>query len=463
MGSIMVPMKYDANILEAVGRTPLVKLNKVVGPNDATVLVKCEYMNPTGSIKDRMAVYILNEAEKRGEIKPGGTIVENTSGNTGQGVAMWACVKGYRCVFTMPDKMSIEKVNMLKGFGAEVVITPTDVPGDSPQHYVETAKRIARETPNAFYVNQYHNQDNITAHERSTGPEIWEQTGGAFDAFVSGAGTGGTLSGVGRFLKKKAPGIRVVGVDPIGSVHYNYFYTKTMPTPHVYKVEGIGEDILCDAMDYSVVDEFHQTNDKEAFSMARRLVREEGMFVGGSSGCNVHIAVKLAKQLGKGKTVVTVLPDSGTRYITKFLQDSWMRDYGFLGGDRDLGLVEDILKARPAAKVLTASEGTPVGDIIGMFKSHGVSQVPVLDGHGHPIGMVHEVDVLRGMQAGTVTQASPAKSVCHPMGGLIYPKARIEELFRIFETDQVGVVVDNGVIVGIISKVDVLEFMTKRG
>ena len=279
-------MPFHENIIAAVGRTPLVKLNKVVGPNDATVLVKCEYLNPTGSIKDRMAVYILDEAEKRGEIKPGGTIVENTSGNTGQGVAMWACVHGYRCVFTMPDKMSIEKVNMLKAFGAEVVITPTDVPGDSPEHYVETAKRIARETPNSFYVNQYHNQDNIKAHELSTGPEIWEDTGGKFDVFVSGAGTGGTLSGVGRFLKKKAPQIRVVGVDPIGSVHYHYYYTKTMPTPHVYKVEGIGEDILCDAMDYSVVDEFHQTNDKEAFTMARRLIREEGFFCGGSSGCS---------------------------------------------------------------------------------------------------------------------------------------------------------------------------------
>jgi len=458
-------MPYYNNILEAVGHTPLVRLNKIVGPDDATILVKCEYQNPTGSIKDRMAVYILDQAEKAGKIRPGGTIVENTSGNTGQGVAMWAAVKGYRCVFTMPDKMSIEKVNMLKAFGAEVVITPTDVPGDSPEHYVETAKRIARETPNSFYVNQYHNQDNIAAHELSTGPEIWEDTGGKFDVFVTGAGTGGTLSGVGRFLKKKAPHIRVVGVDPIGSVHYHYYYTKTMPTPHVYKVEGIGEDILCDAMDYSVVDEFHQTNDKEAFTMARRLVREEGLFVGGSSGCNVHIALKLAKQLGKGKTIVTTLPDSGTRYITKFLQDSWMRDYGFLGGDRDLGLVEDILKTMPRRDIITASESTTVGDIITLFKRHGVSQVPILDTPGHPVGMVHEVDVLRGLQTGAhgvVTTDSPARSISHPIGGLIYPKARIEELFRIFETDQVGVVIDNNVIVGIISKVDVLDFMTRR-
>lgn len=450
------------DILAAVGSTPLVRLNKVVPPDAATVLVKCEYMNPTGSIKDRMAIYILDQAEKRGEIRPGGTIVENTSGNTGQGVAMWACVKGYRCVFTMPDKMSIEKVNMLKAFGAEVVITPTDVPGDSPQHYVETAKRIARETPNSFYVNQYHNQDNITAHELSTGPEIWEQTQGKFDMFVTGAGTGGTLSGVGRFLRKKAPHIKVVGVDPIGSVHYHYFYTKTMPTPHVYKVEGVGEDILCDAMDYSVVDEFYQVNDKESFTMARRLVREEGLFCGGSSGSNVHIAVQLARKLGKGKTIVTTLPDSGTRYITKFLQDSWMRDYGFLGSDRDLGLVEDILKKMPPRAIHTATEATPIAQIVDTFKSKGISQVPIVDAKGHPIGMVHEVDVLRGLQSGQISGTSPAKTISHAIGGLIYPKARIEELFRIFETDQVGVVVDNNQIVGIVSKVDVLEFMTRR-
>lgn len=456
-------MPIYPDILAAVGHTPMVRLNKVVGPEDATVLVKCEHLNPTGSIKDRMAVHILNRAEARGEIRPGGTIVENTSGNTGQGVAMWACVKGYRCVFTMPDKMSMEKVNMLKSFGAEVVITPTDVPGDSPQHYVETAKRIARETPNAFYVNQYHNPDNIEAHELSTGPEIWEDTGGKFDVFVAGAGTGGTLSGVARFLKKKAPHVRVVGVDPIGSVHYHYFYTRTMPTPHVYKVEGIGEDILCQAMDYSVVDEFHQTNDKEAFTMARRLVREEGIFCGGSSGCNVHIAVKLAKQLGKGKTIVTVLPDSATRYITKFLQDSWMKDYGFLGGDRDLGLVEDILRTMPPHPVHTATAGTTIAQVIETFRTKGISQVPIVDGAGNPVGMVHEVDVLRGLQSGQVTPASPAKAVSHPLGGLIYPKARIEELFRIFETDQVGVVVDNNKIVGIVSKIDVLDFMSRRG
>lgn len=460
-----VRVDVKPSVLEAVGNTPLVRLNKVVPAGCATVLVKCEYMNPTGSIKDRMAVHILNEAERAGQIKPGATIVENTSGNTGQGVAMWAAVRGYRCVFTMPDKMSLEKVNMLKAFGAEVVITPTDVPGDSPQHYVQTALRIARETPNAFYVNQYHNPLNIDAHELSTGPEIWRQTEGRFDAFVCGAGTGGTVSGVGRFLRKKeretGRKVRVVGVDPIGSVHYHYFYTRTMPTPHVYKVEGVGEDILCEAMDYSVVDDFRQVNDKESFTMARRLVREEGLFCGGSSGSNVHVAVDIARELGPGKTVVTVLPDSATRYTTKFLSDAWMKDYGFLGSDRELGLVEEVLRAMPPRAIHTCGPETPVGTVIETLRSHGISQVPVVDATGHPSAMVHEVDVLRGLQSGTVTAHSPVRAVAHPIGGLIYPKARIEELFRIFETDQVGVVVDGGKILGIVSKIDVLDFLAR--
>lgn len=321
-------MNVFNNILGAIGHTPLVKINHLAAPGSAAIWAKCEFMNPSGSIKDRMALYIIEDAEKTEKLKPGGVIVENTSGNTGLALAMIAAVKGYRCIFTLPDKMSQEKINMLKSFGAEVIVTPTDVPGDSPEHYVNKAKQIAKELPNAFYVNQYHNQNNILAHYYSTAPEIWKQTNGKIDAFVAGAGTGGTLSGVGRFFKEKNKDIKIVGIDPIGSVHHDYFYRKILVEPKTYLVEGIGEDILCEALDFSVIDEMIQTNDEQSFSMAKRLIKEEGLFCGGSSGAIIYGACEVAKQLGPDKNIVTVLTDSGSRYISKFLNDEWMGQHG---------------------------------------------------------------------------------------------------------------------------------------
>lgn len=323
-------MRIKNTLLDAVGNTPLVKLHKIVTPQDANLLVKCEFMNPTGSIKDRMALYIIEKAEKSGLLQPGGTIIENTSGNTGLALAMISAIKGYRCIVTLPDKMSIEKINLLKACGATVIVTPTDVPGDSPDHYVETAKRIARETPNSFYVNQYHTPFNAEAYYHSLGPEIWEDTEGNIDYFVAGTGTGGTISGVGKFLKEKNPAIKIVGADPKGSIHYDYFYTKKMVTPHTYKVEGIGEDILCEALDFSVIDEMYQTDDAQAFAMSRRLLKEEGLHCGGSSGAILHVAANLAKKVGKGKNIVTVLTDSASRYVSKFISDDWMEKNGFL-------------------------------------------------------------------------------------------------------------------------------------
>lgn len=321
-------MKAQETILEAIGNTPLVKLQRLVGPEDATVLCKCEFLNPSGSVKDRLVLHTLEQALAGGEIAPGGTVVENTSGNTGAALATWAAVRGIHCIFTIPDKMSQEKIDTLKALGAQVVVCPTAVPADSPESYYETAKRLARET-GGYYLNQYHNAANIQAHYRFTGPEVWEQSEGEVDVFVAGLGTGGTMSGAGRFLKEQKPEIRNVGVDPVGSVFYSLFRGGEVDTPHVYQVEGIGEDMACGALDFSVLDEVRQVDDAQCFATARRLAREEGLFVGGSSGGSVHVALQLARELGKGKTIVAICTDGGKSYISKFYSDAWMEANGF--------------------------------------------------------------------------------------------------------------------------------------
>ncbi|MDF1809713.1 MAG: pyridoxal-phosphate dependent enzyme [Phycisphaerales bacterium] len=448
-----------SNILEAIGNTPLVELHKVPEPDSATVYAKCEYMNPAGSIKDRMAFYIISRAEQEGLLKPGGTIVENTSGNTGMGAAMVAAVKGYKAVFTMPDKMSQEKIDGLRAYGAQVIITPTDVPGDSPDHYVNVAKRVAEETPNSFYMDQYHSQWNIDAHELSTGKELYEQTGGDVDAIVIGTGTGGSVSGIGRYFKKMGSKAKIIGVDPLGSVHYHFFHTGTMSTPYVYKVEGLGEDILCKAFDTSVVDEMYQVNDYECFTTARRLTREEGIFCGGSSGGMVHIACKIAKEMGPGKKIIAICPDSGTRYVTKYLSDEWMKMHGFMEPEKGLGVIEDLIDS--SRNVVTVCDTDSVDTVIEALRSNGISQVPVVDGNGKPNGIVHEVDILRGLQDGSIQADSKIAPIAHEIAGVLHPKARVEELYGIFETDHVAIVIDGTKIMGVVSKIDLIEHLTK--
>lgn len=319
-------------ILDTIGKTPLIRLQRL-NPNPlATILVKIEFMNPGGSIKDRIVKYIIDEAERTGLLKPGGTIIENTSGNTGAAVAMIAAIRGYKAILTMPDKVSMEKQNALKAFGAEIVVTPTSASPDSPDHYVNTAKRLAAQTPNSFRIDQYDNPLNPLAHYLSTAPEIWEQCNGKVDYFVASASTGGTISGIGRYLKEKNPQVKVIMPDPVGSIYYSYFKTGQIPKEGNcnYQVEGIGEDHMAHALDFSVVDDVIPFSDREAFAVGRALAKKEGILAGGSGGANVWGALEIAKQLKSPATIVTILPDGGIKYLSKMYDDGWMKNHNLL-------------------------------------------------------------------------------------------------------------------------------------
>ena len=322
-------MNYFNNVLETIGNTPLVKLNKIIGTDDSIVLAKIEYLNPGGSVKDRIGIKMVEDAEKKGLIKTGGTIVEPTSGNTGVGLALVAALKGYKMIFTMPDKMSKEKELLLRAYGAEVIRTPTNVLPEDPRSYYKVAEKIVEETSNAFSPNQYFNQNNPKSHYETTGPEIWKDTGGKVTHFVAGIGTGGTITGVARYLKEKNPNIKIIGVDPEGSIYHHKFY-KTEGEIHTYKIEGIGEDFIPKTVDLNLIDEIVVVNDKDAFLMARRLAREEGLLVGSTSGAAVFGALQIIKNLGSGSLVVVLFPDTGRNYLSTVFNDEWMSKNSFL-------------------------------------------------------------------------------------------------------------------------------------
>ncbi len=453
-------MQYLENILQAIGKTPLIRLSKLAPLDGPKILVKPEFLNPGGSVKDRMAIYIIEKAEKEGLLKPGGTIVENTSGNTGVGVAMVAAIKGYKTIFTMPDKMSSEKIDLLKAFGARVVVTPTDVPADSPQSYYETAKRIARETPNSFYLNQYHSPDNIEAHYHTTGPELYEQTSGKIDYLVAGIGTGGTLSGAGKYLKEKIAGIKIIAVDPVGSVFYDYFKTGKLSEPHVYKVEGIGEDMLTAAMDFSVVDDMIQVSDQDCFLTTRDLVRKEGMFAGGSSGGAVWAALKVARQAGPDDVVIVILPDSGSRYLSKIFNDGWMEDNGFLIDESLPGKVSDLLNSG-RLKPVTISADSPVRDAVSLMKKYDISQLPVKE-NGGIVGMVYEIDVLRALATRSGGLDDPVRDVAERDISLISADEPVSHLARIFsDTGSAVLVMKDDELLAVLTRIDLISYLAR--
>ena len=449
-------MTYYENALDAVGRTPLVKLNRVVDGARCLVLSKVEYVNPGGSVKDRPAVAMIADAEARGILRPGATIIEATSGNTGTGLAMAAAIRGYRCILVMPDKMSKEKIDLLKAYGAEVVVTPTNVPNDSPESYYGVANRLTNEIPGAIQPDQWHNAQNPGAHYATTGPEIWEQTAGKITHFVSGMGTGGTISGTARYLKERNPEIVVVGADPEGSIYSG-------DTPKSYKVEGIGMSYLPQTVDMRVIDRIIRVTDKESFLMARRIAREEGLLVGGSSGTAVAAAVRVARDLPPEAVLVVMMPDSGRGYMSKIFNDEWMRANGFLEDERRRDTVGDVLRTKqPLPPMITVTEAQPVKEALELLRRYEISQLPVMRG-AEVVGAINDVAVMQQVFDHADIVHKPVGEVMGRAFPMLDQSVELDRAYKLLTMANSAIVVTDGDRpVGVVTRQDVIAFLSAQ-
>ncbi|HZZ00889.1 MAG TPA: cystathionine beta-synthase [Candidatus Baltobacteraceae bacterium] len=445
---------YCENALEAIGNTPLVKLNKVTDGAECLVLAKVEYVNPGGSVKDRPAISMLDAAEEQGQLKPGGTIVEPTSGNTGTGLAMAAAIRGYRCILVMPDKMSREKIDLLRAYGAEVVVTPTNVPADSPESYYAVATRLAAEIPGAFQPNQFHNHYNPDAHYRSTGPEIWQQTRGTITHFVAGVGTGGTISGTARYLKEQNPNVHVVGADPEGSIYSG-------DIPRSFAVEGIGMNYLPETVDLRVIDKVVRVSDRDSFLMARRITREEGLLVGGSSGTAAVAAVKLAKTLPKEAIVVVVFPDSGRGYMSKIFNDEWMIANGFLADAKRRATVGDVLRSKtPVPSLITVRQDDTVKTALDLLRKYEISQIPVMRDN-EPVGSINDVGVMQAVFDHADIVHEPVSEVMGRPFPVLEQFEEIELAYKLLTLANHAIVVtDDGEPIGVVTRQDIITFLS---
>lgn len=434
-------MKYAKNILETIGNTPLVKLNKITAELDTLVLAKVETFNPGNSVKDRMAVKMIEDAEADGRLKPGGTIIEGTSGNTGMGLALGAIVKGYKLICVISDKQSKEKMDILRAVGAKVVVCPTDVEPTDPRSYYSVSKRLAEETPNAWYVNQYDNPSNATAHYEQTGPEIWEQTEGKITHFVVGVGTGGTISGVAKYLKEKNPNIKCWGIDTYGSVFKKYHETGIFDENEIYSyiTEGIGEDILPKNVDFSLIDGFTKVTDKDAAVFTRRLALEEGIFVGNSAGAAIKGVLQLKEHFGPDDVVVVLFHDSGSRYVGKMFNDDWMRERGFL--DEEITKAEDLIKDHKDKPLVIVRTEELVSHAIERLKKYKISQIPVIDSTGF-VGSVDETDLFRSYFENKDIAEMPIKEVMGKPYPIVKANAPIEEVSKLISKDNQAVLVE---------------------
>jgi cystathionine beta-synthase len=450
------------NVTDLIGNTPLLRLNKITRGIDASVYAKLEFFNPGGSVKDRIGIAMILDAEKKGLLKPGSTIVEPTSGNTGMGLVLAGIQRGYKVICTVPDKVSQDKIDLLNAVGASVRITPASLPTDHPDSYLKLAEKIAKQTPNSFMPNQYYNLANPRAHYETTGPEIWEQTGGAVDVLVAGVGTGGTITGAGRYLKERKPSVKVVGADPEGSILASRFRGKR-GTPRPYRVEGIGEDFVPGSLDMGIIDEMVTVSDKDSFLTARRLAREEGIIAGGSSGTALFVALKVARQLPKDKTVIVILPDSGRSYTDKMFSDDWMAEFGYLRSKGRQVSVDAVLRSKPKSvrAVIGVGPRDKLSKAIAIMTQYDISQLPVIKG---------------GFQVGSVSVASMIKKVAEKKAGLDHP---VEEIMEppILTVEKGGVllnpaslmkkrnavvVVSRQKVVGVITTIDVINYLARR-
>jgi len=452
-------MRYE-NVLEAVGQTPLIRLNRLAKGLKPRIYVKAEFLNPGGSVKDRIGVAMLDEAERKGLLKPGGTIVEGTSGNTGIGLAMVAALRGYKLIFTITDKQSREKINLLKALGAEVIVCPTNVSPSDPRSYYSVADKLTAEIPNAYHPNQYENPENPHAHYKTTGPEIWRDCEGEITHFVSGMGTGGTLSGVAKFLKEQNPKVKVIGADPIGSLYYDKIVHGRLGEARPYVVEGIGEDIFPGTMDLKIVDDVVQVTDRDSFLMTRKLARMEGLLAGGSSGSAVWAGLEYARKLSDKDFMVILLPDTGMRYLSKIYNDEWMKENQYDESETPLKACDVLALKRKRGKVKALATAKPTDTLfsaMGVMRAHDISQLPVLE-KSRVVGTVFEDDVLGLMLKGREIKKMIVREAMGAPLPVIAPEARIESVLRCFTPDHPAVLVSAGKnSYEIVTKYDVLN------
>lgn len=456
-------MQYYETILGTIGNTPLVRLNRVNKGVKGTILVKVEYFNPGNSVKDRMAVRMVEDAEKNGTLRPGGTIIEGTSGNTGMGLALTAIAKGYKCIFTMADKQSQEKIDILRAVGAEVVVCPTNVAPEDPRSYYSIARRLNQEIPNSFYPNQYDNPSNSLAHYETTGPEIWQQTEGRITHFAVGVGTGGTASGTSRYLKEQKPDVVTVGIDTYGSVFKKYKETGIFDEKEVfpYLTEGIGEDILPENVDFSLIDQFVKVTDKDAAIMTRRLAREEGLFVGWSCGSAVHGALEYAREhLADDEVMVIILPDHGTRYLGKIYNDTWMKDHGFL--ERTFATARDIVHRKIGrGNLMTVSTEVKVADAIGLLNREGISQIPVVNAQGDVVGSLTDSAILHRLIEEPEVRRLNVEEIMDKPFKFVALDSTVDTLSSLIDRENKALLVrDETNAVHIITQADLLAAMT---